>query len=119
LCHYNAARQAFIEEERAETAVVNERKRLEFNRRREEAKARGEGALEFRRRVIMEKAAEVHHRQGRHFSPRYFAVKTPVDDGQYGLVFHGKATDEEEFVADGESLTADNFLPCNQSDTRE
>ena len=59
----DAARQAFIEEERAETAVLNERKRLEFNRRREEAKARGEGALEFRRRIIMEKAAEVHHRQ--------------------------------------------------------
>lgn len=59
----DAARQAFMEEERAEMTVVNERKRQQFERRREEAKARGESALAFRRRVIMEKAAEAHHRQ--------------------------------------------------------
>ena len=59
----DAARQAFIEEERKEMTVINERKRLEFQRRRDEAKARGERALEMRREVIMEKAAAVHERQ--------------------------------------------------------
>jgi len=58
----DAARQAFIEEDRTETAIWNERKRRDFDRRREDAKARGEIALEFRRSVIMDKVHRVHDR---------------------------------------------------------
>jgi len=59
----DAARHAYMEEERTEMAVVSERRRLEFDRRREETKARSENVMDVRRRSIIDKAAEVHHRQ--------------------------------------------------------
>jgi len=59
----DVARQAYMEEEKSEAAVASERRRLEFVAKREDAKARSESVLEVRRRNIMAKASDLHHRQ--------------------------------------------------------